>query len=199
MIGESLAYTTLPIESKLTLLTQRLNLFSMLNVKYLVSAYELPSTPGLILKDTVLSTRFHIPIYLYENAHVLPRIYLAPSVRFLPTKDEVQNFTIVTDPKLDFSKTTLIECPDCTDPGTASLRDTLTTDEYTDGHFKATISTTSSRWLVFSESNLPGWHFTLDNQPISSSTANYLFQALLVPKGRHIVEGEYETPFPLKK
>jgi len=187
----SLANAFLPLQKKLDTFVSRMSLLSMLNIKYLVTPYELPSAPHLVRIATPLSTRFRVPIMLYENTAVLPRIYFASSVKFLPITDEIKNFELVTDPKNDFSKVSLIECLDCKNPGTASHKDTLAIQEYRDGYLKVSTNTASSRWLIFSESNLPGWRFTVDGQPTTSFNANYLFHGILLPQGAHELVGEY--------
>ena len=191
-IGESLEYAKGTLPQKLSLFTSRLPLLSMLNVKYLISAYELPSTLGLVLATTTYSTRFNIPIYLYENTRVLPRVYLAQGVTFAPDIDELKNFERVTATSTDFSKTTLIECPACTDLKNIPARtDTLKITDYRDGYLMAEVNIALGRWLIFSESNLPGWQIILDGTRVQAETANYLFQGLYIPPGSHRVKWEY--------
>ncbi len=189
---DALAAKPIPLESKLSEFTSRLLLLSMLNVKYLISAYQLPATPGLNLIHTASSTRFKIPIYLYENTQVLPRVYLANSITHLPDTDEEKNFSAIIASGIDFKRTTFLECPEACQPNNPSSRDTLTVTAYADGLLNANIRTEKGRWLVFSESNLPGWHAAIDNQPTPIITANYLFQAIYVPSGDHAVRVGYE-------
>ncbi|MBP9822442.1 MAG: hypothetical protein KBC81_03310, partial [Candidatus Pacebacteria bacterium] len=56
-----LAGSAIPLQDKIKLFSSRLPLLSMLNVKYIVSAYELPSSSNLVLIHTALVTRFKIP------------------------------------------------------------------------------------------------------------------------------------------
>lgn len=185
-----LATEQIPLASKSELFVSRLPLLSMANVKYVTSAYRLPISKDLQLIASVSSTRFDIPVYLYENKAVLSRVYLASSVRFV-TDNEETAFTILTDPANNFSVTTLIGCPACTQTGSASLRDAVTVKAYRDGLLTAHVSTKYGRWLIFSESNLPGWQVTLGGVPVSVETANYLFQAVFIPAGEHDVQWEY--------
>ncbi|MEK7515165.1 MAG: hypothetical protein AAB608_02165 [Patescibacteria group bacterium] len=190
--GNSLAYAAISMSNKLSLLTSRLPILSMLNVKYLISAYELPPAPGLSLLKEESSTRFNIPIYLYENKSVLPRIYFANNIVFVSETDEEKNFKTIIESNGDFAKRTFLECATChTLPHRPSPSDALAIQEYRDGYVRLTTSTAHDRWLVFSESNLPGWRITIDGIPTQSYMANYLFHGISVPEGEREVVLEY--------
>ena len=189
--SDQLATAKITADEKIKIFLSRLPLLSMLNVKYVVSAYAFPANPSFPLVDTVYSTRFKIPIYLYENTKVLPRVYLANTPVFIGS-DELKNFDVIIDPKNDFSKNTFIECQTCGNfQNVPSPKDTVTVSDYEDGLLDLKVSTQSGRWLVFSESNLPGWKATIDGQPTTIYTSNYIFQTIYVPKGAHVVKWEY--------
>ena len=188
----SLANEGISLTEKLSLFSRRLPILSMLNVKYLISAYELPPAPGLSLLKEESSTRFNIPIYLYENKSVLPRIYFANNIVFVSETDEEKNFKTIIESNGDFAKRTFLECATChTLPHRPSPSDALAIQEYRDGYVRLTTSTAHDRWLVFSESNLPGWRITIDGIPTQSYMANYLFHAFHVPAGVHEAVFEY--------
>lgn len=188
----SLANYSIPLPDKLELFTSRLSVLSMLNVKYIISAYELPKTDGLELAETFTSTRFEVPIYLYENRKVLPRVYLANAITSVSETDEEKNFTAIIESNTDFSKNTFIECADCSQYQNQSAKsDKIVVREYKDGYLNLTATVEKGRWLIFSESNLPGWKITIDGRPARSYMANYLFHGLYVPKGQHQIMFEY--------
>jgi hypothetical protein len=190
--GIRLADQPIPLSEKLSTLTSRLNLFSMLNVRWLVSAYELPETSGLSLTASASVTRFNVPIYLYENTSVLPRVYLAHSVTFTTETDEGKLFELITQPGIDFAKQTFIECSNCNVlPSMPKRTDQVDVREYKDGYLRVKATTDIGRWLVFSESNLPGWRITLDGTPTPSYMTNFLFHGVHVPAGEHDIVFEY--------
>ncbi len=189
----SLANEDIPLGEKLSRFTLRLPVLSMLNVKYLISAYELPATPGLQLIEEVASTRFNIPIYLYENKTVMPRIYFARNVSFVSETDEEKNFKTIIESNTNFANTTFIECADCDSfKNRPTPSDSIAIDAYRDGYLRLTTKTSHDRWLVFSESNLPGWRITIDGRPVQSYMTNYLFHGLPVHGGEHVVEFTYD-------
>ncbi len=190
--GASLAYASMPLQEKLQIFSRHLPVLSMLNVKYLISAYELPATSGLQLLEEASSTRFNIPIYLYENTTVMPRIYFARGITHVSETDEEKNFKTIIESNANFANTTFIECADCgaiKNQHTSS--DSITIEAYRDGYLRLMTKTNHDRWLVFSESNLPGWRITIDGAPTQSYMANYLFHGLPIPAGEHTVLFEY--------
>lgn len=46
--------------------------------------------------------------------------------------------------------------------------------------------------LVFAEPYYPGWHVSVDRQPVPILRANYAFSAVYLPAGQHIVERRYQ-------
>ena len=89
----------------------------------------------------------------------------------------------------DFSKRTWIECIDC--PGTSGSADVMV-KAYDPGHIVVDIKAEDDTWLIVSESTFPGWKATINGVETPIYTANYLFQAIRVPKGEHRVTFTYE-------
>jgi len=61
----------------------------------------------------------------------------------------------------------------------------------TQDRVEASIETDQATLLVVSQADYPGWKATLDGRPISIWRANYAFQAVEVPPGRHMVRLAY--------
>ncbi len=190
-VGESLAYREENIDDKLSEFVSRLPLLSMLNVRYLISLYKLPPAPDLKLIDTVSSTRFKIPIYVYENSGALPRFYLAENIIRLPDKDELKNLEAITAPTADFHRQTFLECAAYCKTNSPSAKDRIHVTKYQDGLLELDASIDQGRWLVFSESNIPGWQAEIDGKPAEIYPANYLFQGIYLPAGSRTVKLEY--------
>lgn len=178
-----------PITDKLKDLETRVPLLSMMNVKYVYSPYELPS-PGLSLikKVEVAIEGGILPLYLYENPSVLPRVYLAHAPQFISGSD-TDVLLAAVDTK-DFSHTTLIECADCS--AIAGDVGELHIERYVPGEVEVSVHSDKDEWLVFSESLLPGWEAFVDGEPVPIYPANYLFMAIKVPLGEHTVSFAYK-------
>lgn len=190
----SLASENISFDEKLKDIVSRLPVFSEMNIKYLTSAYVLPPVPGLELIGQTTSTRFGIPIYLYENYNALPRVYLAKAVTFIPENSDAQAFESLKNQSSTsiINQNSLIECNHCLLPGPGALSDTLHTVEYQDGLLRLHASVKFGRWLIFSESRIPGWQATIDGNVVLTYYGDYVFQAIYIPAGEHDVQFQYE-------
>ena len=195
VVGEKLSDAKIPLEDKIKLLQKRQNLLDMLSVRYIISAYDLENKDSIKVFSSKV-TKYEIPIYVYENKDFLPIVYLAKEVEYL-TPDSEMNLEIITDNRNNFNQVTFIECLDCQD--VQSQAGELKIEEYKNGYLKLSVQTLADAWLVFNESNLPGWRATIDGQKTEIYPANYLFQTILIPSGQHEVIFKYhyfDTLFP---
>lgn len=180
---------TATLEEKLKNLADMVPLLSMMNVKYVYSPYRLSSGALRPLETITIPIATGTPLYVYENSKALPRIYFASSQQFFSgTSTELLLALIATK---DFSKVTWIECDSCTP---ASGQGGLAVDRYENGRVELMTDTKEDTWLVLSESYMPGWRATVDALPALLYRANYLFQAVRVPAGKHSVVFTYEDP-----
>jgi uncharacterized membrane protein YfhO len=53
------------------------------------------------------------------------------------------------------------------------------------------VENSTSGWLVLSDQWYPGWHGYVDGQPQEIYRANYLFRAVQLDAGSHLVEFQY--------
>lgn len=175
------------LQEKLKDFAKRLPLLSMMNVKYVYSLYPLVA-PSFSLATTisVQSGENSIPVYLYENKKVLPRIYIAHHPEFfVGTTNEVLLRVLEIR---DFSKKPLVECADCTEDTSSG---SISIKNYKPGDVNLDVNSSTGAWVVFGESNVPGWIATIDGKETRIYSANYLFQAVHVPLGQHQVSFVY--------
>lgn len=177
-----------PLEDKLADFPKRLPLLSMMNVKYVFSPYRLGGELRLIEAISIpVGISSDVTVYLYENPHVLPRVYAARRVTYARSDREALLTTISED---DFSTNAVLECAYCAD--TSSGEANVTVTRYERGSIEVNVDAKADTWIVFAESNFPGWYATIDGVEAEIVTANYLFQAVRVPAGEHIVSLEYK-------
>jgi hypothetical protein len=62
-------------------------------------------------------------------------------------------------------------------------------------HLEATVEAAKPGWLVIAQSYSPCWKSWVDGEPTRVWQANYAFQALEVPAGRHRIVVRYQDPF----
>ena len=178
-----------PLEERVKIFTSPENnaRLSMMNVKYLLSVVELPLPWEKVFSSE--ATNAKLPVYVYENPKVLPRVYFANSIKFASSEEEAFQAVIKNR---DFNSETIIECvSDCQKPGRPERTDVIEILSLKDGYLKAKTKSKNPRWLVYSDSNLPNWEAYIDGERTQISAANFIYKAVFVPQGEHEVEFRY--------
>ncbi len=169
---------------------KNMRLLGALNVKYILSFFELKTGMKPIFTNYI---RGIVPIYIYKNPYFMPRWHFADKILWadggkedpLKTLDGVENLSSIT----------LLETQTSGDPALltkSNPNDKIELELYTAGALRLKTKTENYRFLVFSESRFPDfWQATINGQKTPIYTANYLYQAILVPPGENIVEFRY--------
>jgi len=170
---------------------QNQNLLSMLNIKYIFSSFKLPNFK-LVYQTT--ATEKNIPIYIYENPEVLPRIYFANNVKFADSKNAFDDLLKVKD----FRELTLIEVNPEAQIQVSNKITTLNfqeskikVEEFEPQSVRIKAKTSQDQWLIYGDANLPTWEAYIDDQRTPIYTANYLFKSVFVPEGEHEIIFKY--------
>jgi hypothetical protein len=183
------ALKTVSLEEKMRDFGSRIPLLSMSNVKYIYSLVPLED-PRLKEIPVGPNSFLPVPLHLYQNKDVMPRLYLADRIHFFSGKDT--DLLLLVAKERDFRKNTFIECARCPGaPQVSSPRDAVDIRRYENGLVEADVSVQKGRWLVFGESAMPGWVAAVDGVRTPFYRANYLWQAVPIPPGEHRVELKY--------
>jgi len=176
----------------------RLDLLNALNVKYLVSPFELPAsmTPRFELVErfrdepsfTLYEGLGRSDLYLYANAHARPRAWWAGKV--VGSSDEETLAERVREGRLGF--TTYVLGEDADSP--ASPSDAVTVERSAPGLLVARTEAGVARFLRTSEVWHPGWRATVDGIAAKVLLADISQMGLWVPPGQHRVELRFEPP-----
>lgn len=137
-------------------------------------------------------------VTIYEARGTLPRAFLAPGAVSLA--NDLAVLERLASPDLDPLAEVLLEEPLREEsraegresgtiprsPGTATIR------EY--GDQRVTVDTEAEQlsFLFLGDSYYPGWRAYVDGQEARIYRADYLFRAVPVPAGRHVVEFRYQ-------
>ena len=159
---------------------------NLLNTKYIVTPSEL-NIPYL---QKIAGRQ---GLHIYRNPGALPWFYLAPQYEIIP--DENQILQKLTDPNTHPTQTALLEeDPGITsDTGETGSVERLEYDEH-QGYLKLQTTAPGSRILVISQNHHPNWHATVNGEPKPLIRANYLWTAIALEPGEHIVELTYRDP-----
>ncbi len=163
-------------------------ILNLLNTRYIVA----PSEMNIPYLQKIAGRQ---GLHIYRNPGALPWFYLAPQYEIIP--DENQILQKLTDPNTNPMQTALIE----EDPGITSTHNTSKTDnierlEYNEhqGYLKLSTTASGPRILVISQNHHPNWTATVNGQPKPLIRANYLWTAVALEPGEHIVELTYRDP-----
>ena len=163
-------------------------ILNLLNTKYIVAPYEL-NIPYL---QKIAGRQ---GLHIYRNPGALPWFYLVPQYEIIP--DENQTLQKLGTPNTHPTQTALLE----EDPGITSDTQTSETDsierlEYNEhqGYLKLKTTAPGPRILVISQNHHPNWHATVNGEPKPLIRANYLWTAVALEPGEHIVELTYRDP-----
>ena len=185
-ISEKLKRFTMPVN---------LALMSMMNTKYILSPFKLPSPLKAVYEEKMTSAQ--IPLYIYENPNYLPQIYFAKNLKVVSAglgEEDLFNKLLEIE---DFKNMTMIECEACSGSGslTAGRNDKVTIINESAGHLELRTKTSFPRYLVFSQSYLPTWEAKINGVRVRILSANYIYQAILVPAGDNEISFDYPGPF----
>lgn len=128
---------------------------------------------------------------LYENPRPLPRAFVASNVVAL---DGDRAIRAVWSPDFDPFRVTVVELPEGESPGAPRSGlpiEPATITRYEPTRVEITTDSTRAGFLVLTDTAYPGWRATVDGVPARIVTANYLFRAVPVGRGRHTVVFTY--------
>ena len=163
------------------------DLLAIMNVKYLLSSYDLTAP---FEKVYTKNLKYQTKIYIYENKNFLPRIYFPNKIKFTQTESEKDLFNELLSIKNN-AREAIIECTNKCEPGFYDPNDKIDIVVSKNGYYKIKTTSKNQNWLIVSESYYPGWEAKIDNIPTRIHRANFLFGAILLTKGEHIIEYEY--------
>ncbi len=134
---------------------------------------------------------------LYANPTALPWFYLAPHAEVLPGEKEV--LTALREGRFDLRRTVLLEEPPpiaLPGPGAGLGRDHVTEErfDYREGVVRLRLSAGGPRLLVVGDNFHPHWRALVDGRAAPLLRANYVWKAVPVPAGEHVVELLYHSP-----
>jgi len=159
-------------------------LWQLMNVKYIISNQEMSHPAlGLVMDGPTRK------VYLFHSA--VPRAFFVNRYEVKKDREILQQMSEMTFNPQDVAY--FIDDPNFQiEPPTpgASLRFL----EYGIQHLKIETIATGNNLLFLSETYYPeGWKAYLDGTEIPIYRANYLFRAVRIPPGKHVLEMKYES------
>lgn len=171
-------------------LPKRAALLNLAGVKY-VLLEEAPAYPGFVRVDAGTGPEMH------ENTTVLPRAFIVHRSEVIPSPEAVLERLLSED--FDPSQTVILEAPspDLDQQGLPPASDLhgAQITSYSPHRVVIEADLEADGFLVLSDTYYPGWRAFVDGQEREIYQADYLFRAIFLEQGRHVVEFRYSPPF----
>jgi len=184
-----------PAEEKIRAFVSRKNFLRSLNIKYIASYYKIDDHDFKeIFSEDIGQCKTRI--YLYQLSGTWPRYFVSDSAYPMLGGDDGDKFKYYTDQlNEDGSPRILLEgvlgLQEYDNPRKDAIVREVKADMGKDS-FKIKVSMDKSGYLFMGDTWLPDWHATIDGRETKIFKANYTDMALIVPKGKHIIEMRYK-------
>lgn len=162
----------------------RSNLLDLLNIKYVISKFELKINQlKLVYEDEAIK--------IYWNTTCFPRVFLVSNVRVI--KDRNRILAVMKSPSFDPTKEVILEeeIPN----GKFEIRNSkFEIIDYQPNKVIIKAHSSNDCILFLSDTYYPGWRAFVDGKLTKVYRANYTFRAISFPAGEHEIEFVY-LPF----
>jgi hypothetical protein len=161
-------------------------LLDLLNVKYILA------NPGPVLGFA--SDKFELAydgeIRIYRNKNALPRAFVAGHAEVLTDKNRI--LAKLTEPGFDPKENVILEENFANNAAMASASGApVTFDRYEPNYIRLQAQLTNPGWLVLTDTYYPGWTVRIDGRAGRILPADYIFRAVPLESGSHVVEFVY--------
>jgi hypothetical protein len=139
----------------------------------------------------------HDNVQIYENLRQLPRTWLVPQGQAVGEEEALRRIRGEGEP-FDPRKLALLEANNQANvaflQGEFNSQAEARVVSYASDRLAVETGADKPGVLVVSEINYPGWEATVDGQPATIFTTNYLLRGVILPEGKHRVEMHYAAP-----
>jgi Bacterial membrane protein YfhO len=162
-------------------------LLDLMNVKYILASSELAG-------HGVTSDKFELvydrEIRIYRNKNALPRAFVVGHAEVIPGKKQI--LAKLSEPGFDARKTVILE-ENITNKGAmaSAANSAVTFERYEPNYIRLQAELTHPGWLVLSDTYYPGWKVLVDGRAGRILPADYIFRAVRLESGSHVVEFVY--------
>jgi hypothetical protein len=175
-------------------LLQNTRLLNLAGVKYILTAR---AEPEEWWHNTLHKVYSEEGLNIYENLDVMPRAFLVHQAK-VPGSDEAIVAQLIGE-EFDLSSSILLEDEsalarlESMPRGSPSEgRDEVKIVEYEANRMVIEVASNQAGFLFLSDAYYPGWRAHVDDQEETVYRADYLFRAVLVPAGQHVVEFTFD-------
>lgn len=166
---------------------RRLPTLSAAGVRFILTSDQI-RTPGLPLVQIITNPN-NIRYFLYRNETCTGKVLFASNSIIESDANKLLN--ILTNPNFDPCTTVVLEhsTVGAGSHGIANASIKLIVSSPSSASYE--VITDKPGFLIFSEPYIPGWKWIIDGWRIDSVRANFAFQAVAVPAGKHSIDRIY--------
>jgi hypothetical protein len=174
-------------------------LYPLLNAKYILVKKQ--TEGGIYSPEGKPQTRFldigryklvfeDKTIQVYEDLKALPRAFWVYEFETISGDEKIINRLFAQDFDLK-KKIILEENPDFAPSLKKAKKQEIEWLEYKQSRLKMVVNSDQPGFIFLANNFYPGWESFVDSQKTKIYRANYTFQAIRIPEGRHLVEFFY--------
>ncbi len=168
------------------------SMLDMASVRYIVTAEHLSHEDPSDDKRFELVARTSDGLEIYRNNGALPEAYIVSEAVFVEEQDQALEW--ISSDRFDSSKQVVIESAPVQlndKASTIAHESSVQLTRAGDTTVTIDVATPHPGFLVLTDLWYPGWQATIDGAPAQMYRANYLFRAVQLSPGHHVVSFRY--------
>jgi Bacterial membrane protein YfhO len=161
-------------------------LLDLLNVKYILT------NPGPVVgfASDKFELAYDSEIRIYRNKNALPRAFVVGHAEVLTDKNRI--LAKLAEPGFDPKENVILEENITNNAAmTPAASSPVTFERYEPNYIRLQAELTHPGWLVLTDTYYPGWKVLIDSGAGRILPADYIFRAVPLESGRHVVEFVY--------
>ncbi len=190
-------YVDFPKENRIQLTDGYQKVLGLQNIKYILTFFNITNLPqvGQVDFDNLM-----LPLRVYLNPYFVPRAYLVFAWEGFSTDNSLEKDKYLIKRMMadDFlpGQTAIVEGKDV--PAwqrQAEPRGDVKINKWHNGYIELQAEADKPALLVVSNSYYPGWQARVDGQLVEIVRANYIYQGIFLPAGKHRIELVYQPTY----
>ena len=136
-------------------------------------------------------------VLLLRNSRALPRAWLVTHAEAVDGEEALRRIRGESTQQFDPRRTALLEVAQQdlpALPGGVPLDAKAEVTEYRNNRLRIDTSASTATVLVVSEIFYPGWKATIDGNPATIMSTDYLLRGVALPAGKHVMQMRYTAP-----
>lgn len=165
-------------------------LLDLSNVKYVVSSAEIEKTQDASAQDVLKRNPLvwaREGVFIYKNSNYLPRAFIVHKAKVVKDEDKLKE--LLKDK--DFKPEDIVLLSGGEEIFYEAVKSSADIEEYSDNRLRIRTNLSKPGYLILSDTFYPGWKARVDGKNAEILRANFVFRAVYLDEGEHVVEFSY--------